>query len=570
MKKTVLVLILILGVVAGAVCQNSGPMDLVVLLDTSASMSSSYRETSDYLIGPFLKEFLRIGDTFHLISFSNKPRVEISRRVENVGDVEAIIGRLLLMYPLDPQTDVAGALSFSESYSASLPNRSTKMVLVTDGDAAGVQNLVNDNTGRLKNKGIDLQYIKVPVTGTGPSSGRPPAQTAARPATQTVPAQTAATPPAAQTAPVTAAAPAASSAQTTQTTQTAQSAQTTQTTQTTQSGTTQTAQTTQSTQTGSAPSSISTGPVSQTPAQTQPSSSSGISSAPTSQTTQTTQTTQTGSASSAQPSTATGSAPATSTPVQSAPATSSQPSPSSASSTTSSSGIQPQQSYSDSDSSGSLFSSGIPLWLLILLILLALLILGLLAFLIAKRLHSSPNRAMAQAAAPSDSANLMSSYAEEQKKQARPPLEYPPKEMKPMPKDKVYKEEELTSSSEGDPVMLNLFVEDQNTAIGRRNIHNVKAGYSFSVGGGKSDFLIFLVSMPPHIADVTYDGRNCTFIPRKPEHFPDLGSQSVPACIGKNIRVLSEKKYELHIRFERYQDPLNELNKMLHSITVPG
>ena len=177
---------------------------------------------------------------------------------------------------------------------------------------------------------------------------------------------------------------------------------------------------------------------------------------------------------------------------------------------------------------------------------------------------------MAQAAAPADNANLMSSYAEEQKKQARPPLEHPPKERKPLAKDKTYKEDELVSTGDGDPVMLNLFVEDQNTAIGRRNIHVVKQGYSFSVGGGKSDFLIFLVPMPPHIADVTYDGRNCTFIPRKPELFPDIGSQTVPSCIGKTIRVLSEKNYELQIRMERYQDPLKALNKMLHSITVPG
>jgi len=177
---------------------------------------------------------------------------------------------------------------------------------------------------------------------------------------------------------------------------------------------------------------------------------------------------------------------------------------------------------------------------------------------------------MAKAAAPQDNgAGLMSSYAEEQRKQARPNLEYPPKDLKPMPKDQVYNENEFIGG-EGDPIMLNLFVEDQNTAIGRRNIHVVKPGYSFSVGGGKSDFLIFLVPISPHIADVTYDGKNCTFIPRKPEYFPDIKSNTVHSCIGKSIRVMSEKHYELHIRVERYQDPLKALNKMLHSIAVPG
>jgi hypothetical protein len=145
-----------------------------------------------------------------------------------------------------------------------------------------------------------------------------------------------------------------------------------------------------------------------------------------------------------------------------------------------------------------------------------------------------------------------------------PPLEHPPQGLKPLPKDTIYNE-----PFDG-PLMLNLFVEDQNTAIGRRNVHLVKPGYSCSVGGGTSDFLVFLVPVPPHIADVHYDGRNCTFIPRKPQYFPDIGSQQVPNCIGKTIRVISDMNYELHIRIERYQDPLTALNKMLNSIMMPG
>jgi len=118
--------------------------------------------------------------------------------------------------------------------------------------------------------------------------------------------------------------------------------------------------------------------------------------------------------------------------------------------------------------------------------------------------------------------------------------------------------------------MLNLFVEDQNTAIGRRNIHLVKAGHKFSIGGGKSDFLIFLVPIPPHIAELQYDGRNCTLTPKKPQYFPDLGPQQVTACIGKNIRVVSDRNYELYFRFEKYEDPLKALNRLMNSILVPG
>jgi hypothetical protein len=120
------------------------------------------------------------------------------------------------------------------------------------------------------------------------------------------------------------------------------------------------------------------------------------------------------------------------------------------------------------------------------------------------------------------------------------------------------------------PLMLSLFVEDQNTNIGRRNVHTVKSGYSFTIGGGNSDFLIFLVPIPPRIAELRSDGAQCTLIPRRPEFFPDIGSQQVTDCIGKPIRILSERRYELIIRIDRYEDPLITLNRLLHSVDVPG
>jgi hypothetical protein len=211
----------------------------------------------------------------------------------------------------------------------------------------------------------------------------------------------------------------------------------------------------------------------------------------------------------------------------------------------------------------------------------ALLILALIIFLAVRNLHGSPNRAMARAASVSSAdsqkrieeerennkrgVEMMSSFAASHKQSGTPPLSHPPPKPKPMPRDKPDNQ-----SFDNGPPMLSLFVADQNTAIGRRNIHALKAGYTFSVGGGKSDFLIFLVPIPPHIADLHFDGRQCTFIPRKPQYFPDIGSQQVPNCIGKTIRVISDKHYELHIRMERYEDPLMALNKLLHSISVPG
>jgi hypothetical protein len=218
------------------------------------------------------------------------------------------------------------------------------------------------------------------------------------------------------------------------------------------------------------------------------------------------------------------------------------------------------------ESSGGGFSlEGLPL--IIGIALLALLVLGIILFLAGRNLHGSPNRAISRAAAgpaaqpqqapaakTADGADLLASYAANQRPRSGPYAH----RYKPQPVE-----------YDG-PLMLNLFVEDQNTFIGKRNIHALKAGYTYTVGGGKSDFLIFLVPIPPHIGEVRCDGNNCTFIPRKSQYFPDIGSQQVSDCIGKTIRVVSDKKYELHFRMERYEDPLRALNRLLLSVRVPG
>jgi hypothetical protein len=119
------------------------------------------------------------------------------------------------------------------------------------------------------------------------------------------------------------------------------------------------------------------------------------------------------------------------------------------------------------------------------------------------------------------------------------------------------------------PVLLNLFVEDQNTAIGKRNIHSLKSGYGLSVGGGNSDFLIFLVPLPPSIGEFRRDGSNIKFIPRKPKYFPDLGTNEVNDCLDKTIRIISDKNYELRMKLEQWEDPLEALNNMLNSLKIP-
>ncbi|MDR2403177.1 MAG: VWA domain-containing protein, partial [Spirochaetaceae bacterium] len=221
MKKFFLISMLFLRVLFSSAAQT-GPVDLVLLLDVSASMSSSYGEVRDYLSGPFLREFLRFGDTFHIISFSETPGIEIVRRVEGRGDLETVIGRLFLMYPVEPYSDIAGALNYAERYISFLPeNRPKKIVIITDGDesmrpgaASGgagispdtVDAHVAETAVRLRKAGADLYLVRVPLAGrSGPSPGREPlpsqrteTATAAparpSPAPATVPAPAPATP----------------------------------------------------------------------------------------------------------------------------------------------------------------------------------------------------------------------------------------------------------------------------------------------------------------------------------------------------------------------------------------
>jgi hypothetical protein len=111
--------------------------------------------------------------------------------------------------------------------------------------------------------------------------------------------------------------------------------------------------------------------------------------------------------------------------------------------------------------------------------------------------------------------------------------------------------------------MLYLEVDDQSLNIGRRNTHSLKAGSTYTVGGGKSDFLIFLVPLPPSIGILRFDGKECTFIPKKARYFPEISGVSVPDCIEKTIKVISDSGYELSFRFKQYEDPLIALNRMM-------
>ncbi|MDX9897966.1 MAG: VWA domain-containing protein [Spirochaetia bacterium] len=112
-------------------------------------------------------------------------------------------------------------------------------------------------------------------------------------------------------------------------------------------------------------------------------------------------------------------------------------------------------------------------------------------------------------------------------------------------------------------------VHGQNPNIGKRNIRAMHAGGRSSVGGGSSDFLVFLLPVPRRIAHLYYDGQGATLVPARPEFFPDYDGP-IEACLDKDIRILTARGKELVIRFERYEAPVDRLNKILHCIETPG
>jgi hypothetical protein len=208
---------------------------------------------------------------------------------------------------------------------------------------------------------------------------------------------------------------------------------------------------------------------------------------------------------------------------------------------------------------------GIPLWLFILLLLL---IIGLIVFAIVYVVHkisSSPNAAVAYMSGAQVASNtqsgtpgheLITKYA----------AENPQKSISRHRPADIYKDKDVDQTFTDGPAMVHLFVEDQNANIGMRNVHALKRGNTYTVGGGNSDFLIFLVPVPDHIGEIHFDGSMCTFVPRKLKYFPDMGNTQIRGCLEKTIHVVSDKGYDLYFRLERYINPLKPLNELLNSI----
>ncbi len=158
-------------------------MDTVVLLDTSESMFPYFQSTIDYLIKDIIKNQLKEGDTFHLLTFDSKPDFEISRKLRNAKDIQDILSRVLLLQPLGKYTDLIAAFVYVNNYTNDLPSTTKKRIIIlTDGihdpppgsiykdNPAAVKEKIKSITDNMKRKGWDVSLIRFPLSQSSTSS----------------------------------------------------------------------------------------------------------------------------------------------------------------------------------------------------------------------------------------------------------------------------------------------------------------------------------------------------------------------------------------------------------------
>lgn len=167
-----LVVALFAGGSASLAAEN---IDLVVMVDTSESMFPYFDDLMNYLVQDLLTEKLHRGDTFHLLSFSSVPEVEISLEVNSEETAQRAFGRILLLHALGRYTDLVSALQFLYKYVKELPEINPKQILlITDGvhdpppgspfhtDAAVVQSAIADISRAMQKEGWTFNILKVP------------------------------------------------------------------------------------------------------------------------------------------------------------------------------------------------------------------------------------------------------------------------------------------------------------------------------------------------------------------------------------------------------------------------
>lgn len=178
MKKNIFSIICFLfcTLVFANTTQASNKADIVILLDNSGTMLPYYDEVNTKVLTEICDNFVRLGDTVHLISFNEKPVTEISQPVKTEADIYKLISRFNLLYPLGPYTDFPSALTYAQQYMASLDVYNQKvLIIISDGlfnpasnstfynkTPEEINSVIDSTISKMKSEGSHIYYIKAP------------------------------------------------------------------------------------------------------------------------------------------------------------------------------------------------------------------------------------------------------------------------------------------------------------------------------------------------------------------------------------------------------------------------
>lgn len=159
----------------GGAARAAQNLDLVVLVDTSASMFPYFDDLMNYLVQDLLTTRLHRGDTFHLISFSSLPEVEISLEVNSEEAARQAFSHVLLLHALGRYTDLVAAMQFLYKNVKELPETNPKqIIIITDGvhdpppgspnngDLAVVKAAITSVAQAMRKEGWSVSILKVP------------------------------------------------------------------------------------------------------------------------------------------------------------------------------------------------------------------------------------------------------------------------------------------------------------------------------------------------------------------------------------------------------------------------
>ncbi|MEL3907241.1 MAG: VWA domain-containing protein [Treponema sp.] len=177
LKNCVVVLLFMLSISAlYSQSQQQRYADVIVLMDTSGTVLPYYEAINQRVLHSIISKFIRIGDTFHLLSFNAVPRYEMSQQIETEADVSRVVSRFMLLYQLGQSADFLSGINFAAQYMKERTAQQEKiLIIISDGifnpPAASPYRRYTDEqvktelakiAASIRTQGWKVYYVKLP------------------------------------------------------------------------------------------------------------------------------------------------------------------------------------------------------------------------------------------------------------------------------------------------------------------------------------------------------------------------------------------------------------------------